>query len=108
MFLLCLKGGQKGRRYFSFPISAHRAACSVTPGSLTLSLANLFYRMVFSDSNVNQRRGLPVAAPAARPRLQTSIAGTVPANIKIGRASCRERRKLVEVRKLRQEERKQR
>src|SRR6266705_356221 len=54
MFLLCLKGGQKGRRYFSFPISAHRVACSVTPGSLTLSLANLFYRMVFGDSNLHE------------------------------------------------------
>src|SRR5438093_11325709 len=54
MFLLCLKGGQKGRRYFSFPISAHRVACSVTPGSLTLSLANLFYRTVFGDSNLHE------------------------------------------------------
>src|SRR5438309_8069149 len=54
MFLLCLKGGQKGRRYFSFPISAHRVACSVTPGSLTLSLAHLFYRMVFGDSNIHE------------------------------------------------------
>src|SRR5213596_2072768 len=37
MFLLCLKGGQKGRRYFSFPISAH----PVIPTSLALSLAHL-------------------------------------------------------------------
>jgi len=37
MFLLCLKGDQKGRRYFSFPISAH----PVIPTSLALSLAHL-------------------------------------------------------------------
>src|SRR5439155_8263359 len=37
MFLMCHKGGQKGRSYFSFPISAH----PVIPTSLALSLAHL-------------------------------------------------------------------
>jgi hypothetical protein len=54
MFLLGLKGGQKGSSYFSFPISVHRVACSVMPTSLALSLAHLFYRMVFGNSNIHE------------------------------------------------------
>src|SRR5439155_24604486 len=54
MFLLCLKSGQEGRRYFSFPISVHRVVCSVVPTSLPRALASLFYRMVLADSNLHE------------------------------------------------------
>jgi DNA-binding phage protein len=55
MFLLCLKGGQKGRSHFSFSISVRRAACPVIPTSLALPLGNLFYRMVSGDSTFTNR-----------------------------------------------------